>query len=136
MPSAPAPVTPAPAPMAAAAPAPVTPAPAPMAASAPAHFFGLEMIDFIPRCDGGMGIGVGGEPAILIERLRHQRCGLRARGKGGRAGGKSKGEFQKVPAFHDISSFARDLLGKEVLLQLDERVLNRAFRFEISRRGF
>jgi hypothetical protein len=40
-------------------------------------------------------------------RLRgnwRQRRGFRARGKGSGTGGNSKGEFQKVAAFHDISS--------------------------------
>ena len=42
---------------------------------------------------------------ILRKRVRHQRRGLRARSQRGGAGGKSKGEFQEVAAFHDISLF-------------------------------
>jgi hypothetical protein len=42
--------------------------------------------------------------------MRRKRCGLRSRGQRGGARGKSKCEFQKVTAFHDISSscMARD----------------------------
>jgi hypothetical protein len=36
--------------------------------------------------------------------MRRKRRGLRARGERGRARGKSNGKFQKVSAFHDISS--------------------------------
>jgi hypothetical protein len=36
--------------------------------------------------------------------MRRKRGCLRARGKRRSARGKSKGEFQKVAAFHDISS--------------------------------
>jgi hypothetical protein len=45
------------------------------------------MIDFIPARDGGLGILIGGEPGIFIERLRHQGRGLRACGKRGGARG-------------------------------------------------
>jgi hypothetical protein len=58
-----------------------------VAAAAPAHFFGREVIDFIPRGDGRLGILIGGEPGIFIERLRHQGRGLRACGKRGGARG-------------------------------------------------
>jgi hypothetical protein len=37
--------------------------------------------------------------------MRRQRCCLRARSQRRGARGKSKGEFQKVAAFHDISLF-------------------------------
>jgi hypothetical protein len=57
------------------------------ASAAPAHFFGLEMIDFIPVRDGGLGILIGRELGIFIERLRHQGRGLRTRGKRGGARG-------------------------------------------------
>ena len=65
----------------------MTAAPAPVAAAAPAHFLGREMIDFIPRCNGRLGILIGGELGIFIERLRHQGRGLRACGKRGGARG-------------------------------------------------
>ena len=83
-----------------------TATPAAMAATAPAHFFGLEPIDFIVRGDGGMSILIDRELTIRNQRLRRQDCGLRACGKRNTACRKSKGEFQKVPAFHDISSSA------------------------------
>jgi hypothetical protein len=77
-----------------------------MAAAAPAHFFRLEAIDFIARGDGGTGIRMGGELTIRSQRLRRQGCCLRACGERDTACRKSKGEFQKVPAFHAISSSA------------------------------
>jgi hypothetical protein len=77
-----------------------------MTAAAPTHFFGLEPIDFIACGDGGLGIRIGGELTIRNQRLRRQRCSLRARGERDSASRKSKGESQKVPAFHDISSSA------------------------------
>ncbi len=76
-----------------------------MAATAPAHFFGLETIDFVARDDGRMGI-LSRELTIRNQRLRRQRGGPRAGGKRDTACRKSKGDFQKVPAFHDISSSA------------------------------
>ena len=71
-----------------------------MTAATPAHFFRREAIDLLARSDGGLGIRTSGQ----FERRRHQRRGLRARCKRDAARGKSKGEFQKVAAFHDISS--------------------------------
>ena len=77
-----------------------------MPVMSPAHFLRLEAIDLVARCHGGMGIFAGGrQSSALGKRLRRKRGGLRARSQGGRSGGKSKGEFQKVAAFHDISSF-------------------------------
>jgi len=85
----------------------MTPAPmAVMPVMSPPHFFGLEAIDLIARGHGGMGIFIGGKLSALTERLRQKRRGLRARGKSGGSGRKSNGEFQKIPAFHDISSVA------------------------------
>jgi hypothetical protein len=75
-----------------------------MMAVAPAHFFRLEMIDLFARGNRRMGILVG-RPAF-DQRLRHQGRGPRGRSKRDAASRKSKGKFQKVPAFHDISSFA------------------------------
>jgi hypothetical protein len=77
-----------------------------MAAAAPAHFLGLEAIDFSVCGDGGMGIWIGRELTIRNQRLRRQGCSLCRRGERDTACRKSKGEFQKVPAFHDISSSA------------------------------
>jgi hypothetical protein len=78
-----------------------------MTTATPAHFLGLEAIDFFARGDGGMGI-LSRELTTRSQRLRRQRRGLRARSERDTACRKSKGEFQKVPAFHDISSSAID----------------------------
>ena len=53
-----------------------------------------------------MGILIGGELTIRNQRLRRQGGGLCTRGERHTSCCESKGEFQKVPAFHDISSFA------------------------------
>ena len=127
----PAPVPPAPAPMTT-APTPVTVAPAAMAAMtpptmAPAHFFRLQPIDLITRSDGRMGIGIG-RPAF-DQRLRHQGRGPRGRSERHAACRKSKGEFQKVPAFHHISSSALGSSEPRVSARGCECSLNCAFRF-------
>ena len=75
-----------------------------MTAAAPAHFFRREAIDLLARGHGGLGIRTSGQFGVVGERRRHQRRGLRARCKRDAARGKSKGEFQKVAAFHHISS--------------------------------
>ena len=75
-----------------------------MTAAAPAHFLGRELIDLFTRGDGRLGIHVSGELGVLVERRRHQRGGLRAGGERDATGGKSESEFQKVAAFHHISS--------------------------------
>jgi hypothetical protein len=75
-----------------------------MPTMAVAYFQRLEAIDFIARGDRGLGIRIGGKRTARGERLRHQGCRLRRSGERDAACGKSKGEFQKVPAFHDISS--------------------------------
>jgi hypothetical protein len=75
-----------------------------MTAAAPAHFFRREAIDFIARCHGRLGIRIGGELAVINERSRHQRRGLRGGGERCASRNKSKRKFQKVPALHDISS--------------------------------
>src|SRR5271170_8375821 len=106
----------APAPMAT-MPAPMAMVPAPMAVPMmsppvmpPPHFFRLEAIDLLAGGHGGMGVfiggRVGGRPSAPRKRLRQKRRGLCAGSQGGGSGGKSKGEFQKIPAFHDIYSFA------------------------------
>ena len=51
-----------------------------------------------------MGIRIGGKLAVADERSRHQRRRLRAGGERCTTSDKSKGEFQKVPAFRDIPS--------------------------------
>jgi hypothetical protein len=76
--------------------------------AAPAHFFRLEVVDLIAGRDGGMGILMGGELTFGDQRMRGQRSRPRGGGERDAACRKSKGEFQKVPAFHDISSSALD----------------------------
>jgi hypothetical protein len=69
----------------------------------------------------------GRQVSAFRERIWHQRCCLRARGQRRGAGGSAKGEFQKVTAFHDISSFVIHEWMR-VSSQPDECSLNRAFR--------
>jgi hypothetical protein len=95
-----------------ATPAPVTAVPAPVTVvpvMAPTHFFGLEAVDLVAGGDGGMGIFIAGMPSARIERLRDKWRRLRARSKSGdtsNTDGQSKGELQKIPTLHDISSVA------------------------------
>jgi hypothetical protein len=96
-----------PAPMAA-VPAPVTAVPAmpsPVPVMSPAHLFGLEAIDLFGG--GNRGVGIRRRQAAIFQRMRRQRRGLYAGGQRGRSGRKSKSDFQKVAAFHDISLFMR-----------------------------
>ena len=74
------------------------------AATAPAHFFGRELIDLLIRRDRRLGIRVDGELGVLVERRRHQRGSLRTGRECDATRGKSESEFQKVAAFHHISS--------------------------------
>ena len=99
--------TAAPAP-AAATPTPAAPAPSPAATAAPAHLFGRKAIDLVAGRDRRLRLGVSGRLAVFGKRLRREGCGLclGARGQRRRARGKSKSEFQKVAAFHDISLVA------------------------------
>ncbi len=72
----------------------------------PAHLFGLQMFYLVPVGDSGTRILVRRrQPSVLSERMRRKHSGLRTRGQRGSARGKSKGEFQKMAAFHDISLF-------------------------------
>jgi len=98
-----------------------------MTAAAPAHFFRREAIDLLARSDGRLGIRIDGQFGVVGERRRHQRHGPRARCKRNTARGKSKGEFQKVAAFHHISSSVCWVRKKRVSSCLDERAVNCAF---------
>ena len=112
----PAPMTPAPAIVPAATPAPVTPAPTPVMATVPAavipapvaptHFLGLKAIDIVLRGDRGFRAFAARWHEAVFRRYRRQRRGLRTRSKCCSTGDISKGEFQKVAAFHHISSLA------------------------------
>jgi hypothetical protein len=126
----------APTPTTTAAPAPMAAAPAPVSSSPPApmssspspstsHFFGLQMLHLVPVSDGGTGILVRRrQGSVLCERMRHQRCCPCTRGQRGRARGKSKGQFQKVAAFHDIFLSVRASDAERVSPRRDERSVN------------
>jgi hypothetical protein len=103
-----------------------------MTATAPAHFFGLEPLDLLARSDRGMGIRIGRQRITLDQRMRHQWCSPRARGERHATCRKSKGEFQKVPAFHHVSSFVLRSHVGGVSARRYEYSLNCAFRFVVS----
>jgi hypothetical protein len=71
----------------------------------PPHFLRCDPIGFVARGHRGMGVFMAGKPSAIGKRLRQQRRGLRAYSQGGGARGQSKGELQKIPAFHDIFLF-------------------------------
>ena len=76
-------------------------------ATPPAHLFGRQTIDLVTGRHRRTRILISRRQlSRFSERLRHQGYCLRARGQRRRTGGKSKGEFQKMTAFHDISLFA------------------------------
>src|SRR6266705_3344596 len=117
----PAPMTPAPAIVPAATPAPVTPAPTPVTPAptpvaatvpaavipaAPTHLFGLEAIGIVLRGNRGFRAFAARWHRAVFRQYRRQRRGLRTRRKCCSTGDISKGEFQKVAAFHLISSLA------------------------------
>jgi hypothetical protein len=72
----------------------------------PAHLIRRKVVDIVLRCDRGLRtFARPRNRSLSLRRNRRQRRGLRARGQRGRAGdksNKSKGEFQKVAAFHHI----------------------------------
>jgi hypothetical protein len=98
-------------PMPAVAMPPVMPVPAAvpvmvMPVTVPAHFLRLETVDFVRRGDRGLDRFIPGRPmSAVCKRIWRQRCRLRARGQRHSAGDSANSEFQKVTAFHDISSF-------------------------------
>jgi hypothetical protein len=99
-------------------------APAAVTATSPAHLFGLQAFHFVAGYNGGTGIPVRRRQAFR-ERLRQKRRSLGARGHRRSACGKSKGEFQKMAAFHDISLSSWQASDAEgVLAARDERSLN------------
>jgi hypothetical protein len=88
--------------MPAVVPAPVTTVPVPVPMVTPSHLFRLEALDFGGAGDGRMDI----RTFRRRHQMRCQRRGVRSRSrsKRGRARDKSKGEFQKMAAFHDLFS--------------------------------
>jgi hypothetical protein len=63
----------------------------------------LETIDFVTCGDGRLGIRICGQPSLFIQRIRRQRRGLGAGGKRSEACCRTKRNFKKIPAFHDLS---------------------------------
>jgi hypothetical protein len=63
----------------------------------------LEAIYFVLHRNCGTWLVPSRRQSSVGERLWRQRCGLRAGSQSRGAGGKSKGKFQKMAAFHDIS---------------------------------
>lgn len=64
------------------------------------------MVYLLAAGNGGTGVRTPRRQAsVCRERLRHKRRGLGAGGKRGSARGYADGEFQKITAFHDISSW-------------------------------
>jgi hypothetical protein len=121
-------------PAAAPAPVPATPAPVPstpaaMTAAAPAHFIRRQAICLLVRSNGRLRIRIDGKFGVVGERRRHQRRGLRTRGKRDTARGKSKGEFQKVAALHHISSSIPVFARRRVSSCRNECAMNFAFSF-------
>jgi hypothetical protein len=77
------------------------------------------MFHLVPGSDSGTGILVRGrQPPVITERIRHKRGCLHTRGERGGARGKSKGEFEKMAAFHDISLFVRASDAWKILIAL------------------
>jgi hypothetical protein len=71
------------------------------------HLFGLEAVHLVFGDNCGLDtLVLKRQPFISGKRLRGKRSGRRACSECGGASGNSKGEFQKVAAFHSTSSFA------------------------------
>jgi hypothetical protein len=72
----------------------------------PPHLVRRKPIDVVLGCDRGFRALAALRDALPFRRRhrRQRRClgGHDARGQRGRAGDKSKGEFQKMAAFHHI----------------------------------
>ena len=91
-------------------PAPVTAAPTPVPVvpmPVPADLFRLEALHLALAGHGGTGRFIyRRQLSAFCQRLRRQRRGLGAGSQRGGSGRKSKGDFQKMTAFHDISLLA------------------------------
>jgi hypothetical protein len=74
--------------------------------AAPPHLVRRKTIDFVlvhdRRFRARLRLGTTPLPFRRYRRYRRQRRSLGSRGQHGRACDKSKGEFQKVAAFHHI----------------------------------
>jgi hypothetical protein len=69
----------------------------------PAHLLRLQMVDIVLRNHGRFRSLAVRRYQARFRRNRRQRRSLRSGGKRPRACNNSKGEFQKVAAFHNIS---------------------------------
>jgi hypothetical protein len=97
-------------------PAPVTAVPMPMPVMSPAHLFRLEAVHLIGSDVSMTDVPFGQRQSALRERMRRKRCGLRTRSQGYCTRNKSKAEFQKVSAFHDISLLVMTSDAREILI--------------------
>lgn len=93
---------------AAAMPAPMAAMPMPVPVMSPAHLFWFKTVHFARGSNGRTRRIPRRQPFIWDKWMRRKRRGLRARGQRRGAGGCSESDFQKVAAFHDISSNVRD----------------------------
>jgi hypothetical protein len=98
-----------------------------MAAASPAHFFRSEALDFITRRHRRLRVGILRQLCGIIERLRHQRCGLRTRHESGGSSSDTERNLEKFPAFHFASLLQSRANARPVSLRRYECVLNRAF---------
>src|SRR5882724_4101234 len=90
------------------APTPMTPVPMPVPVVVmPAHLLGFEAIDVFLGDHRGFGVSARRGRQGRLGADRRQRRGLRAHRKRRSTGGKTKSNFYKVTAFHDIFLFRR-----------------------------
>jgi hypothetical protein len=89
--------------------------PMPVPVMAPVHLLRFQAARLFGAGDRGTHIRKRWLAAAL-KRLWRQRRGLQAGGEHGGAGGKSKGDFQKVAAFHDVSLLVDAFDARESLL--------------------
>jgi len=84
------------------------PVPMPVPVMSPAHLFWFKTVHFARGGNGWTGCFLRRQPFIWDKWMRRKRRGLRARGQRSGTGGCSESDFQKMAAFHDISSNVRD----------------------------
>jgi hypothetical protein len=70
----------------------------------PVHLLRLELGCLLAAGDGGMSVWIGEWHAAIAERLRRQWRGLCGSGERGGSRRDTACKFQKVSAFHGISS--------------------------------
>ena len=82
--------------------------PVPVPVMSPAHFFGLDSVHIVLRDHCRFRAFAARRSQTLRRRNRRQRRSIRAGSKRRSTSGKSKGDFQKVAAFHDIFLLVHD----------------------------